>query len=538
MAKRFLVLIALLMLGFFIAGCAEGDKSSSVTNPNPNVFSPTGSISGTVYDFCASLPVKGATVSVAYSGGVHKVVTGADGSFSFSGVPANGEDYSMDSSSGYNVTCDLTTVTGNPYGYATVMPANVYYSDLGDGYNGTDEDSKFTESGSGASTPVNNLASSIVIDVAKPTATIDVTVTDNTAIDVTGTGTTGTGTPIAADTNGVLLFKRLLLNSNGSLYFDTFMGYATAGATTGSYTFTNVVPIDQGLVINSGYFGEFYYVQVIKTGYDVSYNGSEESTGNCIGLKLACQPGCNETVSAAFTVDFAPNKDTTPPVITSVVVPGGPAAASPVPGGGVVYGDVITPTATTVTPFANFVLNFNEAMNQSFTVKGGIRIYDAFTVVLTSAGTGGKSANVSGVDIIDRSSVVSNSELGTDFACTWNTGGTALTLTPALVAASYGDTAKSLSGTTSGWGTGVTITGYVSGAWEIRLSSGASDLLFDLALNLWNPDSGANPAIVYWQNGYVFTSNFSQLGGFGSSEHWFLWVGQGNVKSTYPSQNE
>jgi uncharacterized lipoprotein YajG len=65
MAKRFLVLIALLMLGFYVAGCAEGDESASVVNPNPSALTDQkGSISGVVIDSCTNAPIQGAIVSV------------------------------------------------------------------------------------------------------------------------------------------------------------------------------------------------------------------------------------------------------------------------------------------------------------------------------------------------------------------------------------------------------------------------------------------------------------------------------------------
>ena len=73
MAKRLLVLFALLTFGLMIAGCSEGDKSNTVVNPNPDVFAHTGSISGVVMDDCANTPVQGAVVAVAYSGSVKKV---------------------------------------------------------------------------------------------------------------------------------------------------------------------------------------------------------------------------------------------------------------------------------------------------------------------------------------------------------------------------------------------------------------------------------------------------------------------------------
>ena len=122
MSKRFLVLIALLMLGFFVAGCADGDKSSSVVNPNPDQFSPVGSISGVVYDYCTNVPVKGAVVSVAYAGRVHTVTTSTNGAYSFDNVPANGSMISGGWDR-YTVSCDLTKVTG--YGYAMVDSTSV-----------------------------------------------------------------------------------------------------------------------------------------------------------------------------------------------------------------------------------------------------------------------------------------------------------------------------------------------------------------------------------------------------------------------------
>jgi len=550
MAKRFLVLTALLMLGFFIAGCAEGDKSASVTNPNPDPFAPTGSISGVVFDYCSNMPVKGATVSVGFSGKTHKVVTAADGTFSFDNVPANygynyyygsaqtGNDYMEDA---YMVVCDLTSVKDNPYKYSTVMPAWVTYEQLRDGVNDVYSDSSsFTESGSGASTPVHKLASSVSFAVAKPTATIKVTVADRTPIEL---GTTGafTAAPIAADS--VLLYKRLWIDRSTSEsnpdgeYLDYYIGAFTADTTVGSYTYANVVPLN-----NTGYLtnfeGEQYYVQVIKAGYKTG-QGHIDPSQTCIGLPLTCQPGCGQTVSSAWVVDYDPSRDTTAPVVTSIVVPGGPEADASGIGGGSIYGDVITPTATSVTPFATIVLSFNEAMNDAHTIKNAIRIYDEFSVTLTSAGGAGTGPHGADyiqtvdVDILDRSTDY------TDFTLAYDTAKKVLTLTPKLAVASV--LAADGNAETASWHThnaDGTITWnvletvvYNSGAWEVRLSDGNSDMIFDASLNGWAMDSDSE--LAYWQQNFLFT-DFSQLGAWdGDSNHWFFWIGQGNVKADF-----
>ena len=331
MAKRFLVLIALLMLGFFIAGCAEGDKSSSVTNPNPDVFTPTGSISGTVFDGCSLAPVPGATVSVAYNGSVHSVKTGATGAFSFSGVPANGSACS--DSDEYIVTCDLTTVTGNPYDYATVMPAWVIYSDLKDGTNKDESGTSggtFKESGSGASTPVNGLAATVPFIVGKANASITGVISSSTPDLATGA--------IIAPLGGatVNLYRRI---SAYDVDVDTFLMTTTSDATTGAYSFTGLIPAfdpsnDDSSMIDSYDYNISYYVQVMKTGYDPSVNVTS------IGTVLPYQPVCGQSIAFNQMLTLSTTSDTYRPFIMSVVVPGGPTAAQ----GGSFYDDIISPT--------------------------------------------------------------------------------------------------------------------------------------------------------------------------------------------------
>ncbi|MGO9146011.1 MAG: carboxypeptidase regulatory-like domain-containing protein [Desulfomonilia bacterium] len=259
MAKRFLVLIALLLLGFFIAGCAEGDKKSSVTNPNPSVFTPTGSISGVVFDMCKQAPVQGAVVSVAYAGGVHQVTTGATGGFSFTGVPAVEENaahhttaWEQENGTDYTVTCDLTKVTG--YGYAMVNSVEVVYSDLGDGTNSTLAKGA-TESGSGASTPVNGLAATTEFDVSPLTSTITGTVFDITS-------------------------GRAPIGATISLYLGERLMAAPVVSTNGTFSFADVPAA----------YADSYYLEVTLAGYDYA-----TSDGYAVGKYIS---GSNPTAAA------------------------------------------------------------------------------------------------------------------------------------------------------------------------------------------------------------------------------------------------
>ena len=378
MAKRFIVLIALLMLGFFIAGCAEGDKSASVTNPNPDVFAPMGSISGVVFDFCGKTPVTGATVSVAYSGSVHKVVTDATGAFSFNSVPPVGESSSNWTSNalGYAVTCNLSTATNATYGYSKVKYVDVVYSDLGDGTNTaqtevTSTDSKnntntgvtaFVESGSGASTPVTGLDVNLTFWVAPPTAQISGNVYDLT------TGVTGL--------------------AGGNIYlYDAYDNQVAAGTiTSGAFTISNVPPL---------YGSEQYFIQVVPSvaGYDYYKANLGSDVGPLTPYSLnviAFSPpiSCGETISgvAINMVLDNPSKDITAPYVTDVDMYASQTYTN-VKNGDSFTGETVSTLATV--PVTEFVVNFNKDMQNLRASSGSSQPVDFrshFTVIVTSAG--------------------------------------------------------------------------------------------------------------------------------------------------------
>jgi hypothetical protein len=471
MAKRFLVLIALLMLGFFIAGCAEGDKSSNVSNPNPDVFAPTGSISGVVFNPCTNAVVKGAVVSVAYAGGVHQVTTAANGGFGFNNVPAND---SWDD--GYIITCDLTKVTG--YGYAVLScPVYVEYSDLGDGTN-NDLEREVTEAAPGTSTPVNKLATSYTFNVSALTSSISGTIFD------VSTGLVGTAATVQLYWNG------------------NFVATTTASA-AGVFSFTGIMA------------SEDYSLMVTKTGYDVVDGekislGEEGYGGSCGFLAVTCPVPCNGALTdVKVDLAFNPDKDITPPYITSIVVPGGPSAAD----GGSIWGDVIDYSATTVTPFAALVVNFSEAMNTLHTTRNAFQLDSEYAVTLTSAGTNGQTVSLSDVNIIK------------SWALTWNSAGTSFILAPTFYSA------VELAGTDHGgaWAGGTVAYNY--GYMHLGISHGYSSIMLtDLALNPWNPTLDLDTPGFEYQYYYIVPER-------GMFHNWF-WIGQGNTRADFWDLND
>lgn len=343
MAKRFLVLIALLMLGFYVAGCAEGDDSASVVNPNPDVVEFTGSISGVVMDICASAPIEDAVVSVAYSGSVHSVTTGSTGAFSFNNVPANwvaGSDLDFGADDGYFVTCDLT---GNDdYGYAWVEEVWVAAGDLNDGDNYAMDDA---ESGSGADTPVNKLANGLIFELAPLNASISGTIYDlSTGMDATA--------------------------ATVSLYYNGMLVATPVSTTTGAYSFTDLMP------------GIRYYVMVTKAGYDyVEYDwqsdaidtDDEEDYVSCGAVQIACAPACNQALAGQDVyIEYDPARDVTRPYITSIEADDS--------------GELWEGDEALDFQVEEFVVTFSEAMRTTHNIKAAIDVTSSFALTVTCNG--------------------------------------------------------------------------------------------------------------------------------------------------------
>lgn len=386
MAKRFLVLIALLMLGFYVAGCAEGDESASVVNPNPSAFdNPKGSISGVVMDSCTNAPIQGAIVSVAYSGRVHSVTTGTTGTFSFTNVPAN-YVYStaftgIGDGDGYQVVCDLRSNTS--YGYAWVSDVWVSAGDLADGSNMGIQEAGITEGGSGADTPVSGIDAAVQFSLAPLNASIS-----GTIYDVTSGRSTAVGTGVTVD-----LFY-------GSKYVQT----AQVNATTGAYSFDNVMPnLSYTLMVNkAGYtYAEFQSTKVGEPNY------------SCGTIPVSCSVGCRQDIAGVdINLMVSPTGDRTIPYIVAINAIGASDTAA-----GLIDDDEIDFQVT------SFRTQFNEAMKRvsSLSMKNDEAVWlDSSFTVTFDATTQGENQSVS-MDIVD------------DFTLAWSTDGLYLTITPIYV---------------------------------------------------------------------------------------------------------
>jgi hypothetical protein len=374
------------MLGFYVAGCAEGDESASVVNPNPSALTDQkGSISGVVMDSCTNAPIQGAIVSVAYSGGVHSVTTGTTGTFSFANVPVN-YVYStaftgIGDGDGYQVVCDLRSNTS--YGYAWVSEVWVAAGDLADGSNMGIEEPGITEGGSGADTPVSGIDAAVQFSLAPLNASISGTITDvSTGLDnEVGSGVT------------VDLYY-------GSKYVQT----AQVNATTGAYSFDNVMPnLSYTLMVNMpGYdYAEFQSTKVGEPSYA------------CGTIPVSCSVGCRQDITGVdINMMVSPSGDRTIPYIVAIDAVGASDSAE-----GIIDDDEVNFQVT------SFTAQFNEAMKRvsSLSMKndGAVDITSSFTVTF-DATTQGEDQSVS-MDIIE------------DYTLAWSTNGLYLTITPDYV---------------------------------------------------------------------------------------------------------
>ncbi len=483
MSKRFLVLIALLLLGFYIAGCSEGDNSNSVTNPNPNVFAPTGSISGVVFDGCTNKPVTGAVVSVAYAGKVHQVTTTSNGAFSFAAVPANymwqaanngydgGWEWEQGSDDGYFVTCDLTKVSG--YGFALVEEVFVYFGDLGDGDNfwlGMNDHQ--TEGGSGKDTPVDGLSAGLEFQVAALNASISGSIFD------VSTGRAVTGASVS-----------LFLGDN------LVSTPVTVGA-DGAYTFDNVMPIDDDM-----YNG--YSLLVTKAGYEYADLQADVVDGiECGRIYLDCVPGCSQDL-AGIDVNLIANpaKDVTVPYIVSLASSGLPD---------LIDQDVMEDKIHT--DVTSFVFTFSEAMQGDRTLDNVVALSSSFTVLVTSGGTH-TGAGLKPAPTSITTDIISDYEV-TLTSCGVNPG--VLTVGDIAYVSSVTLAERANAAAVTTWDTAAATVAYGAGSYTINFLHSAfpgNAHLTDCALNPWYigtpgvEDHGFLHAFgEAYQDNFIFTS--------------------------------
>lgn len=183
---KILFFAMILLIGFALFGCSD-DKSTSVTNPNPNTLNPTGKIQGTLVDAMTTEPIVGAVVDI----GVGKATTSSDGQFVITNVPATTDGLNGTVTGSYSVTIDMKNVTSpvNMKDAATTPRyPNYSYNDVEVKY--TSLDDAEDDNDTNHDTPVTNLVANLSLDVGKLAATINGIVAYETNLQPVGSGWT------------------------------------------------------------------------------------------------------------------------------------------------------------------------------------------------------------------------------------------------------------------------------------------------------------------------------------------------------------
>ena len=143
-----------LLFAVFSASVLTGcDSTTNINNPPEQPFDGTGTVTGRVIDRVTDAPIEGATVRIDVADTL-VATTGADGAFSFEGVPANRSEAGGSASGTYNV--HVSTPDGSPY-------RDFYTAEVELVFGSTD----------GVSGPGNNLAASVTFELAKLNGTIN-----------------------------------------------------------------------------------------------------------------------------------------------------------------------------------------------------------------------------------------------------------------------------------------------------------------------------------------------------------------------------
>lgn len=171
--SRSMLLFLMMAAVAMMAGCeGEGDTTTSasgITNPNPGVLQPTGTIQGVLVDKVTLEPLSGAVISI----GLSSDTTASNGQFVLRDVPCT-DDMAANSLSvdeNYIVTIDLRTVnsritSGPTYADFAYSAADVLYTSL----------PNTNPAIVNGATPVTGLVADLPLKVGKLSATIQGTV--------------------------------------------------------------------------------------------------------------------------------------------------------------------------------------------------------------------------------------------------------------------------------------------------------------------------------------------------------------------------
>lgn len=236
-----LVLVPLAIM----SGCTGDTTNNSSTNPNPNAFTPKGTVSGLLRDSVTNVPLAGATIAIMD----RTAVTDAHGLFTITNVPAiNGAgNEPTNANPQYPVVIDMAGVNakiaaGKPkYPSTAYTSVNITYTSLGD------SSSTVATVGSGPTTtatnhdtPVDGFVANIAPLVGKLDANVKIQVVTTKLAPVanadvylfsfvgssasqtsTGTGTDGTAASLGTSGGGTpgMLIAQAKSDANGYVTF-------------------------------------------------------------------------------------------------------------------------------------------------------------------------------------------------------------------------------------------------------------------------------------------------------------------------------
>jgi hypothetical protein len=333
------------------------------------------------------------------------------------------------------------------------------------------EEAGITEGGSGADTPVSGIDAAVTFTIAPLNASISGTIRD-----VSSGWSTAVGTGVTVD-----LYY-------GSKYVNT----AQVNATTGAYSFDNVMP------------NLSYYLMVNKAGYDYAEMQSTKVGSpnyDCGTIPVSCSVGCRQDiVGVDINMMVSPSGDRTIPYIVAINAVGASDTAA-----GIIDDDEVD------FQVASFTARFNEAMKRvsSLSMKndGAVTLSSSFdyTIEATTLGT----LTGSGIDIVD------------DYTLSWSTDGLTLAVTvsyvgPADFVAHY----NANNGGNPDLDTDVDTIESVSVAGEYNLYFDAENThLMDANGVMWSVDDYSvgpvdfylNWAGAYYQNAFIFWNGNGEL---------------------------
>jgi hypothetical protein len=244
--KRIL-LAALSLIALVMFGCAGDTNNNSVTNPNPNPFTPKGTVTGVLTDATTGGPIANAVVSILDK----TATTNKDGLFTIANVPATTDATGKVGNPDYQVAFDLTNVNAaitsfnaDPantvkkalYPAVSYNTVSVIYTSLGEASSGT------TATSTNHDTPVDGFVATMVTKIGKLDGNIKLQVANADL------------TPVAADLNVQLfdtsaahhLIAQKKTLADGTVLFENVQANTTFLASADDGTFNKTAAFTSG----------------------------------------------------------------------------------------------------------------------------------------------------------------------------------------------------------------------------------------------------------------------------------------------------